>query len=204
MVGVKWSTAVQHVELAAQACARMAELPPSLVGLRVRQLWAAGEILGAPRDLEWTTVVLVADLPVAEVPWWSVPPGGQGWLDSTRLSKYPVLTWWRSLHAPVWNHRVVRPLLVWDEASGVIEEAVAALREGRGAAAGLPEPSTQQLAARLAEELAVSLAGLRASTSEFDRDRWRRGGMAPAADALWRAADGYLDVLDARTALGAV
>ena len=39
------------------------------------QLWAVGEVLGPPQDLEWITVALSVDLPVAEVPWWTVPLG---------------------------------------------------------------------------------------------------------------------------------
>jgi hypothetical protein len=31
-----------------------------------------------------------------------------------RLNKNPVHAYWRSAHAPVWNHEVVRPVLLWD------------------------------------------------------------------------------------------
>ena len=48
---MKWATSVRHLVLAAEACGRMAELPPSLVGLRVVQLWAVGEVLGPLQDL---------------------------------------------------------------------------------------------------------------------------------------------------------
>jgi hypothetical protein len=170
----------------------MAEPPPNLAGLRVTQLWAVGDILGPPQELEWTTVVLSVDLPPAEVPWWSPPPGAQGWAETTRLSKYPLLRWWRSAHGPVWNHRIVRPLLVWDATSGIDDEAMAALRDGRGASCGLPEPSQEEFVTHMREELAISLAELQRRTEEYDSEHVRLG---VRADALAAAARGYLDVL---------
>lgn len=193
---MKWSTAVQHVAALAAACAERAVAPP-IIPLRVTQLWAAGDILGPPRDLDVVTVALCVDLPVADVPWWSIPPAGEAWANSTRLSKNPILPWWRSAHAPVWNHRIVRPLLVWDQRTGVDEGSLTALREGRGLAAGLPEPTAAQLADRLRDELTLSLAALQARTREYDERRWSPGRLESIADPLHRAADGYLDVLDA-------
>jgi hypothetical protein len=146
---VKWSTAVHHLEIAARACAGMVEGPVPKGWLRVTELWAVGELLGKPTDLEWLTVALSVDLPPDQVPWWSVPDGAQGWTDMTRLSKYPMAKWWRSAQAPVWNHRIVRPLLVWDQDRGLHQTALTALREGRGAAVGLPEPSAEELSARV-------------------------------------------------------
>ena len=40
-------------------------------------------------------------------------------------------------------------------------------------------------------------AELRSGTLEYDNRRWKPGKLEPVADALWRASDGYLDVLDA-------
>lgn len=197
---MKWATSVRHLELAAEACGRMAELPPSLVGLRVMQLWAVGEVLGPPQDLEWITVALSVDLPVAEVPWWTVPLGGDAWVETTRLSKYPVLTWWRSAHAPVWNHRIVRPVLVWDEAHGVDDEAITAVREGRGVSRGVAEPTREDFVSRMEDELAVSLAELQRRTEGYNTHPTTRLGTR--ADALYAAARGYLDVLAARPPAG--
>ena len=197
---MKWATSVRHLELAAEACSRMAELPPSLVGLRVVQLWAVGEVLGPPQDLEWITVALSVDLPVAEVPWWTVPLGGDAWVQTTRLSKYPVLTWWRSAQAPVWNHRIVRPVLVWDEAHGVDDAGISAVREGRGASRGVAEPTMEDFVSRMEDELAVSLAELQRRTEEYDTHPTTRLGTR--ADALSAAARGYLDVLAAQPPAG--
>ena len=137
------------------------------------------------------------DLPPTEVPWWSPPPGVQRWGETTRLSKKPMLRWWRSVHAPVWNHRIVRPLLVWDETDGIGDAAMAALHDGRGASCGLPEPTQEDFVTRMADELAISLAELQRRTEESDSEHTRLGARA---DALCAAARGYLDVLAAQPA----
>jgi hypothetical protein len=195
--GVKWARAVHHVESLAQACADMATRPASIFPLRVTELWAVGDILGSARDLETVTVALCVDLPVDEVAWWSEPPGAQHWSNATRLAKNPILPWWRSAHGPVWNHRVDRPALVWDVADGVREDTLTALREGRGETVRMAAPEPDELRERLRDELAVSLGSLRACTRTFAQRRWSPGRLEPLADALWRASDGYLDVLDA-------
>jgi hypothetical protein len=197
MAVMKWTRAVHHVESLAQECAGMATRPPSIFPLRVTQMWVVGDLLGPPRDLETVTVALCVDLPADEVAWWSEPPGAQHWANATRLTKNPVLVWWRSAHAPVWNHRIERPALVWDDAGGVREDTLAALRDGRGEAVRLAAPAEDLLSARLHEELAVSLRALRACTKTYEDRRWSPGRLEPTADALWRAGDGYLDVLDA-------
>jgi hypothetical protein len=196
---VKWIRAVHHVESLAKSCADMATMPASMFPLRVVELWAVGDILGPPCDLDTVTVALCVDLPVEEVPWWSEPSGAQHWANATRLAKNPILPWWRSVHAPVWNHRIDRPALVWDEVDGVREDVLAALREGDGESVRIEAPAPDLLRDRLADELAVSLRSLRSCTQTYDDRRWRPGKLEPVADALWRASDGYLDILDALT-----
>jgi hypothetical protein len=194
---VNWNRAVHHVETLAQTCADLAGRESSIFALRVTALWAVGDILGQPRELDTVTVALCVDLPVDEVPWWSQPPGAEHWANATRLARSPVLAWWRSARAPVWNHRIERPALIWDEPDGVRQDALAALRGGRGDSVRSPGPSAGEFRERLAAELAVSLRALRARTEEYDDRRWRPGKLTPISDALWRASDGYLDVLDA-------
>jgi hypothetical protein len=194
---MKWARAVHHVESLSQACADMADRLPSIFPLRVTELWVVGDILGPPREVETVTVALCVDLPVDEVPWWSEPPGAQHWSNATRLAKNPVLAWWRSAQAPVWNHRIERPALVWDATNGVREDTLAALRDGRGESVRPTAPTEDQLRARLHDELTVSLRALRACTAAYDQRRWSPGKLEPVADALWRASDGYLDVWDA-------
>jgi hypothetical protein len=195
---MKWTRAVHHLELMALACADMATRPGSIFPLRVRQLWAAREILEPGRpDLEAVTVALCVDLPVEDVPWWGEPPGAQHWANATRLAQNPLLAWWRSAHAPVWNHYLVRPALIWDVDDGVREDALTALRDGRGESVRIAAPAPEAYVERMERELAVSMRALRAATRNYDERRWRPGKLEPVADALWRASEGYLDVLDA-------
>jgi hypothetical protein len=79
----------------------------------------------------------------------------------------------------------------------VAEQTLAALRQGRADDVRQPGPTPQELRARLAEELTVSLRALRGHTRAYQDRRWSPGKLEPVADALWRASDGYLDVLDA-------
>jgi hypothetical protein len=97
----------------------------------------------------------------------------------------------------VWNHRIVGPLLVWDRARGIRDDAVTALREGRGAAAGIALPTEEEYMARMNEELQVSLAELRRRTREYDTERTTQLGVR--ADALYTAAEGYLTVFDGQS-----
>lgn len=192
---MNWTRAVHHIEALAEKCAEMGS---SIFPLRVVQLWAVGDILGVVRDVEDVTVALAVDLPVDEVPWLSEPPGSQHWASATRLTKNPIIPLWRSAHAPIWNHRIDRPAPLWDSASGVAEETLAALRDGRGDRVRLPAPTADELRARLDDELTVSLRALRGQTRAYEDRRWSPGKLEPVADALWRASDGYLDILDAQ------
>jgi hypothetical protein len=194
---VKWTRAVHHLEALAQACAEMGTQPRSMFSLRVVHLWAVGDILGAVRDLETVTVALAVDLPVDDVPWLSEPPGAEHWGSATRLTKNPVIALWRSADAPVWNHRIDRPALLWDSASGVAHETLVALKDGRGERVRLPGPTPDELRAHLDDELTVSLRALRNAARAYEDRRWSPGKLEPVADALWRASDGYLDMLDA-------
>jgi hypothetical protein len=194
---VKWSRAVHHLETLAQSCAELAAQPRSIFPLRVVQLWAVGDILGAIREIDTITVALAVDLPVDEVPWLSEPPGAQHWASATRLAKNPIMPLWRSSHAPVWNHHIDRPALVWSSTDGIAEKTLAALREGQADSVRSPAPTPDELRVRLDDELRVSLLALRARSHDYQERRWKPGKLEPTADALWRATDGYLDLLDA-------
>jgi hypothetical protein len=141
------------------------------------------------------------DLPAEDVPWRSRPPAAEHWLRMTRLPKNPVQVHWRSARAPVWNHEIHRPLLVWDNQQGLVEEAMVALRAGHGEAAALPEPTAQEFKARIEEELAIGLTALRERTADYGARQWGPTKLGPTADALWLAAQGYLELLDARSRL---
>jgi hypothetical protein len=194
---VKWARAVHHVESLAQACADLAGAETVIQPLRVRELWAAEAIIGPARDLDSVVVALAVDLPVEQVPWWGEPRGAQHWASAARMAKNPIRPWWRSVHAPIWNHRIVAPVLIWDEADGIRAGALAALVDGRGDTVGLAVASKEEFAVRMAGELAVSRSALTAATVRYAEKRWSPGRLDPLADELWRSADGYLDVLGA-------
>ncbi|XVV01824.1 DUF7711 family protein [Actinosynnema sp. CA-248983] len=199
---MKWSRAVHHLRNLAASCAEMDSRSSSIYRFRIVQLWAVGDVLGQARDLEHVTVALAVDLPVDEVPWRGEPLGAEHWLHATRVATNPIVPLWRSAHGPVWNHHVERPALVWDSASGVVEDTLTALAEGRGDRVRVTAPSTDELRARLEDELAVSLRALRGRARAYEERRWRPGKLTPVADDLWRVTDGYLDLLDALARLG--
>jgi hypothetical protein len=162
--------------------------------LPVTGLWVFGDLLGEPRDLDLVHVAVVVDLPLEDVPWLDLPRGAQHWAQAVRLRE-PLAAVWRSAAGPVSNHRISRPALVWDVAGGVRESTLAALHDGRGSEFRIDAPT--DLAAQLESELALSLRFLRRQHRAYDDQRWRPGKLDPAADALWRATAGYLDLLDA-------
>jgi hypothetical protein len=110
------------------------------------------------------------------------------------MSKNPVVAMWRSTRAPLWNHHIRGPLLIWDECEGIRADALSALRDGTAEGLRQPEPTPEQLQSRLEAEIAVSLRALESATAAYEQRRFSPGKIGPVADALWRAAQGYLDV----------
>lgn len=171
--------------------------PPEIYRIHVRQLWTFGEMLEPEHDVEWVPVALVVDLPLDEVAWLTEPRGAEHWANSTRLNRNPFIVRWRSVHAPVWNHEIERPALIWDAQDGTDETVLAALRAGEGARVRADAPSTAEFEERMAAELATSLNTVRRCTGTYTDRRWKPGKLTPLADELWLASQGYLDVLDA-------
>ncbi|WP_345711110.1 DUF7711 family protein, partial [Kineococcus glutinatus] len=122
---MKRSRAAGHVEHLARACADMAGRPATIFPLRVQQLWVAGALLEPAGDghaeLDAVDVALCVDVDPVEAAWRCAPHGAQHWASAVRLPQLPVRAHWRSLRAPVWNHVLHRPALVWDAAGGVRE-----------------------------------------------------------------------------------
>ena len=193
---VKWSTAIRNLRELAQATNDLAASPAAKYALPVTQLWAAQEILGTPRDLEWVTAAVVVDLPVEDVPWLVKPNGSEHWENFTRAAKHPIVTLWRSAQAPVWNHYLSRPALFWDRRTGLDEDALQALSEGRGEEVRISAPAPDEFRARLEDDLAVSLGALRERTRAYEDRRWSQGKFTAVADELWEASNGYVDLLD--------
>ncbi|MBC6449853.1 DUF7711 family protein [Actinokineospora xionganensis] len=189
--------ALHHLRTVAETCADMATRPQSIFPLRVRELWAAGEILEPVDELDAVTIALVVDLPVDDVAWLTEPSGAQHWANAAKLQTAPVTVRWRSARAPVWNHVLRRPALVWDVDNGIAEATLDAIGDGHTAAVRLDEPSADLMGRRLADDLAVSLRALGSRTVHYADRRWKPGKLEPVADALWRASEGYLDLLKA-------
>jgi hypothetical protein len=97
----------------------------------------------------------------------------------------------------VWNHDIRRPLLLWSERDGVREDAFDALSAFAYEPLRLPEPTADQLRARLVEERAFCLSALRTTTRTYTDKRWGPGTLSKIADPLHLAARGYLDISDA-------
>ena len=147
--------------------------------------------------MDVVTVALCVNLPPEDVAWWTEPRGTGHWAQATRLTRNPFLAWWRSDRAPAWNHRIVRPALVWDAAEGERGDVLAALAKGKGESVRTAAPDEQEYASRLQQELAVSRETLRTASETYERCRWGQGTLESIADPLWRAGNGYLDMLDA-------
>jgi hypothetical protein len=194
---MKWSRAMHHLEELAQSCANRADLPADMFPLRVTQLWAYGDVLASRDDLDALQVALAVDLPVDDFAWFCPPLGAEHWAYATRLSKIPVVTMWRSTRAPVWNHRIRRPLAIWDESGGIVADVLSALRDGTAEALRLPAPTPDEMRSRLEGELAVSHRALVSATDAYEQRRFGRGKIESVADVLWRVSQGYLDVLEA-------
>jgi hypothetical protein len=188
---MKWTRAVHHLEALAGECAKM--LPNRINPLRVTRLWAFGQVIDSGDDLDWVDVALSADVP--EVPWLSNPAGATHWSRGARL-KEPLRPFWRSAHAPVWNHVIVRPVLLWDADNGTNDTAFEALRADKVDTVRTPAPSEEELAQRVADELAISLAAMRGRVQTYEEKRWAPGKLEPVADDLWSVTNGYLDLLD--------
>ncbi|HEX3784614.1 MAG TPA: hypothetical protein VHX38_33555 [Pseudonocardiaceae bacterium] len=194
---MKWSRAVHHLEALAETCTDMLTRSSDIYRIQVRQLWTFGEMVGPATDVEWVPVALAIDLPAEEVPWLGEPVGTQHWANATRLNKNPFTPRWRSLRAPIWNHDIDRPVLFWDAENGIAEEAIAALRDGDGERVREAGPTEAQRRERVAAELAICLASVRACTATYTDKRWAPGKLTPLSDAMWLANVGYLDLLDA-------
>ncbi|WP_191302606.1 DUF7711 family protein [Lentzea cavernae] len=191
---MKWTRAVHHLTELAEKCG---DVPASFFRFQVVELWVFGDLLDVPRDVDVIEVALVTDLPVDEVPWMTEPVGAEHWANSTRLSRNPFEARWRSKDAPVWNHRVERPALLWSAADGISEETLVAVSDGTGELVRTQAPTADELRKRLEDELEVSLRALRRVNQEYTDRRWSPGKLTPQSDALWRTTTGYLDLLDA-------
>jgi hypothetical protein len=196
---VKRSTATRHLVEMAEVASQWFEL-----GGRDRwplnEMWVGGDLLTLADTLEAAAVVLVLDLPAEEVPWLAMHPTGESIGYQLRLGKRPLLWCYRPRAWPVWNHQNRRLARFWSAEGGVDSSTIEALQSRRLDRLDVVEPSDDELAGQLREELAVSRRHLRAMLNDYwDRD-WRRdhkGLEESPQDHLWRAATAVTDILDA-------
>jgi hypothetical protein len=200
---VKRSTAVRRLVEMTDECAGLNERFEVIdSAIRVTALWAYGRILDAESswgDEPFVRAAAVVTLPEADLPWLARPAEVRWMEQMVRWDKLPVHVVWRSAEAPVWNHFVWRPLLLWDVETGPQGPAIDALRAGADIdALRLPAPTDAELGRRLERECEVSFVALAAAASAYEEKRWRRANHLELADTLWATADGYVSV---RTAL---
>jgi hypothetical protein len=194
---MRWSRAVHHLKELTHVCADMARRPATIFPLRVTALWTFGEVLTSRDDLDFLRVVLAVDLPIDDVAWLCPPAGAEHWSRAAGLSQMPVAATWRTTRAPLWNHHIRSPLLIWDESGDAALDALSALGAGTAEPLRLPEPTPAQMASRLQDELSASLRALASTTAAYEQRRFSPGKTQPVADRLWRASAGYLDILAA-------
>jgi hypothetical protein len=197
---MKRSRALHHLRALAEACVTMSDRPTSIFPLRVVGLWAAGEVLEPRETVDALVVALQVDVPAGSTPWLCPPSGAMHWANAVRLQKLPVVAHWRSTEAPVWNHELVRPLLVWSARNGVSDPALAALSDPDVAALEVlrgPATTAAELHDRLVDERRIARATVRERSADYQQRRWAPGRLEPVADALADAVQGWLDLEEA-------
>ena len=184
------TTAIRHLE-------ELAESASTLLTGRARaallSMWVGGELLDPVEELERGTVILLLDVPAAELPWLSVHPVEYGFNDDLRLGKRPILWYTRPSAWPAWTYRDRRVARFWTAAGGLDESAIEALRERR-----LPpvvEPTDAELVAQCRVELGVARTHLRHVLDHYrDYPQPRGRSREDREDELWRAAEAVLEL----------
>lgn len=185
----------------------MADVASARLGLRrsefgwaLEELWVSGELLGPGHSIEAGSVVLMLDLPTAELPWLAIHPTGEWIGEQLRLGKRPIRWCYRPLAWPAWNHEHRRVARFWAAATGLDADVIDGLRARHLDQVPVVAPSADDLQAQLRTELTASRRHLRTVLDGYWNDRWRRDhdrfDDAPE-DHLWRAASAVADMQDA-------
>jgi hypothetical protein len=194
-LGVKRESAVRHlVEMAAQASDGMRWRGQPFDWPLV-SMWAAGDLLGDARSLEWADAVLVFDLPPGELPWLALHPAAEWVEDRLRLGKRPLSWCNRPSGWPAWSARHPRVVRFWTDAEGLDQEAVDALCTG--SVSPVVEPTPDERVAQLRAEREVARTHLDGLLERYHDHAWRRehkGGGTYPEDHLWRAAQGLREI----------
>jgi hypothetical protein len=101
-------------------------------------MWVGGELLGSADALEVGSVVLVLDVPAAELPWLARHPVGEWVGDQLRLGKRPMLWSYRPVGLPVWGPDQKQLVRFWTSADGTNHAVIDALRDRRSRTAPSP------------------------------------------------------------------
>jgi hypothetical protein len=155
-----------------------------------------GELLGSGDALE---VVLVLDVPAAELPWLARHPVGEWVGDQLRLGKRPMLWSYRPVGLPVWGPDHRQLVRFWTSADGTDHRVIDALRDRRFDDLAIVEPTDEELTAQMPDELERSRRHLRSILDDYWDPGWRRRHKGPdesPEDHLWRAATAVADILD--------
>lgn len=192
---MKRESAVRHlVEMAAQASDDMRR-SGELFDWPLVSMWAAGDLLGDAKSLEWVEAVLVFELSPDELPWLALHPA-VGWVeDRLRLGKRPVSWWNRPSGWPAWNARHATVMRFWSETDGLDEKAIDALCAG--SVSPVVEPTPDERTMQLRAERDMARKHLDTVLERYHDHAWRRehkGGGTYPEDHLWRAAQGLREI----------
>ena len=190
---MRFDTAVDRLHKIADACSDVSRYRDELSAAYVY-----GDILTGA-DVEVVQVALAVDLPPEELPWRAEPAGLRGLAEVLRLDRAPVRWVWRPAGEPVANHAIAGPVRFWSRTGGADGDVIELLRARR--LDDLPREAfdVEVAAQQLARDQQRALRHLREVTEHYWESSWRRehkgGGIYPE-DHLWRAVQGYLDLLD--------
>ena len=194
---VKPSTTIRHLVEMAEVATERIRLRETDIGWPLEEMWVTGELLGLADTVETGAVVLVLDLPAEDLSWLALHPAGEWVGDQLRLGKRPLRWCYRPLTWPVWNHEHRRLVRFWSAVAGLDLAVVEALRSRRLDRLTVVEPSVDELAEQLREELAVSRRHLGAMLDTYWDLDWRRhhtGHDESPEHHLWRAATAVTDI----------
>jgi hypothetical protein len=197
---VKRSTAIRHlVEMATEAT-DLLRLRDTDIGWPLEALWVTSDLLDTADEVEMGSVILVLDVPPADLPWLALHPTGEWVGQQLRLGKRPMQWCYRPLEWPPWNPRHRRAIRTWTAASGLDDTTIERLRSGRGL--DIVEPGNADLRSQLTRERQVSHVHLRAIVDGYWEPQWRsRHPGDEAEDHLWRATAALVEIDDALAGL---
>lgn len=202
---MKRSTAIGHLVEMAEVATEQMRLRGTEIGWPLEEMWVTGELLGPADTLDAGSVVLVIDEPPDAMPWMAINPTGEWVREQLRLGKRSMLWCYRPLAWPVWNHEHRRLIRFWSARDGMDADVIEGLRARRLNPRAVAEPSDDELAAQLREELTVSRHHLKAILADYWKQDWRRrhkGFDESPEDHLWRAASAVEEISDALDDLG--